>query len=541
MSFSSAFLFDLAFPVCYNQEKMCKAGICMFITTKTPKIMTPSADLVELRPTADGLQVTLLPSNEPISYVRLQWDFDCSLYNKILSDRWGVADGDLGWAAVEPAHAAYWYFTLAKNDEAYSFGVKTGPNCFCHWLIESDTITLTCDVRNGNGGVHLLEPLACCTVISAPCEGNESPQEHTKRFCRMMCDKPNLANFPIYGFNTWYYTYGAITHQSVLKDAELCSLLASGRIDGAPAPYMVIDDGYSRTRTAKFNGGPYIPTDDFGDMKVVADEIYERGCTPGIWIRPLSVNPELCPQLTEDCFSQNQQFSKDGFSKILDPTTNGAKDYIYNLVNGMARSGYQLIKHDFTCCDFMGDDFLKLNLTNGDWHLTDKTKTNAQILKELYLLIQEAADGGLVIGCNTYNHLVAGIHQITRSGCDTSGEHWWLTKRNGINALIYRLAQNGTFFATDADCAAFTSKVPTDKNLLFADLIARCNSALFVSAAPDILSPKEIDRLIDIFRISSMQPKEPVFLDWMDKQTPETFLIDGKEVFYDWGNPSCPF
>ena len=513
----------------------------MFVTTNTPKITTPSAELVELRPTADGLQVVLLPCGEPISYVRLTWDFDSSCYHKILSDRWGVADGDLGWVNLEPVHMGYWYFTLAKADEAISFGVKTGCNCFARWQVEPNTITITCDVRNGSGGVHLTEPLVCCTVVSAQSENDESAQQHTKRFCRMMCDKPNLADFPIYGFNTWYYTYGAITHASVLKDAELCSLLASGRVKGAPAPYMVIDDGYTGNRTTTFNGGPYPPNDDFGDMKVVADEIHERGCTPGIWVRPLLINPKLCPQITEDCFSQNQQFSKDGFSKILDPTTNGAKEYIHNLINGMATSGYGLIKYDFTACDFMSDDFLKHNLTNGDWHLSDHTKTNAQILKDLYRLIEDAAAGSLVLSCNTYNHLVAGIHPLTRSGCDTSGHHWWLTKRNGINALVYRLAQNGTFFATDADCAAFTSEVPTDKNLLFADLIAQCNSALFVSAAPDILSTKDIDKLIEIFRISSMQSKEPIFLDWMDKQTPERFLIDGQEVFYNWGNPPCPF
>ena len=516
-------------------------GDSMFVAQKTPRIVCGQEGVIQLRTTSDGLAVMLLPSGKPLSSFQLVWDFDTSCYEKILSDRWGVADGDLGWVSIEPAHVGYWYFTLANREKAISFGVKTGCNCFAHWLIEQDKITLTCDVRNGGGGVQLIEPLPCCTVVSAQNEQSNSIYEHVKHFCKMMCEKPNLADFPIYGFNTWYYTYGDISHASVLKDAELCALLASGRVEGAPTPYMVIDDGYSRTRTGNFNGGPYIPTNDFGDMKVVAEEICERGCTPGIWVRPLLINPELCPQITNDCFSENQQFSKDGFSKILDPTTVGAKEYIYGLVNNMANSGYRLIKHDFTSCDFMGDDFIKLNLTNVDWHLHDKSKTNAQALKELYALIQEAANGGLVIGCNTYNHLVAGIHQITRSGSDTSGHHWWLTRRNGINALIYRLAQNGTFFATDADCAAFTNEVPTDKNLLFADLIARCNSALFVSAAPNILSSQEIDKLIEIFRISSMQPKEPVFLDWMDKQTPERFLIDGQEVFYDWGNPPCPF
>ncbi len=511
----------------------------MFVTTNTPKITTPSADLVELRSTADGLQVILLPSSEPISYVRLTWDFDSSHYHKILSDRWGVADGDLGWVAIEPAHVGYWYFTLAQADEAISFGVKTGCNSFCSWQIEADKITLTCDVRNGGGGVHLTDPLTCCTVISAATQENESPQQHVKRFCRMMCDRPKLSPTPIYGFNTWYYTYGMLTRQSVLKDAELCSLLASGRVEGAPLPYMVIDDGWHEARTqGVYNGGPFFPNQDFGNMGDVADDIRARGCNPGIWVRPLMVNPQLCPQLTEDCYSQNQQFSKDGFSKILDPTAKGSQEYIHSLINGLVRQGYGMVKYDFTSPDFMGDDFLKTSLTFEGWHLQDKTKTNAQILKELYQLIDDAAEDSLVLSCNTYNHLAAGIHPITRSGCDTSGEHWWLTKRNGINALVYRLAQNGTFFTTDADCAAFTEKVPIDKNMQFADLIARCNSALFVSAAPGVLTTAQIDQLMEIFRIASSSPDEAEFLDWMDQRTPERFMWNGKELRYDWDDDS---
>jgi alpha-galactosidase len=168
------------------------------------------------------------------------------------------------------------------------------------------------------------------------------------------------------------------------------------------------------------------------------------------------------------------------------------------------------------------------------WHPHDRTKTNAQILMDLYSLIEEAANGAVVIGCNTYNHLAAGIHEIQRSGCDTSGWNWSTTKENGINCLVYRLCQNNTFFETDADCACFTSHVPTDKNILFADLISRCNSALFVSAAPDILKTNDIDQLIEIFRRSAVTKTEAEPLDWLVRETPEEFLYDGNVYKYNW-------
>jgi len=354
----------------------------------------------------------------------------------------------------------------------------------------------------------------------------------------MMCDAPNLAKTPIYGFNTWYYTYGNISRASVMKAAELCGILGSGVIPGAPKPYMVIDDGWTSSRIPeKFNGGPFLPSEDFGDMRIVAEHIMEKGCTPGIWIRALYVRDELCPEIPASCYSENQQYVSGAPGKILDPTTEGAQEYIRSLVSGLSAQGYKLIKHDFTCPDYMGNRFLSPDLTVSGWRPHDKTKTNAQILKDLYTLIQQSAGDAVVIGCNTYNHLAAGIHQIQRSGCDTSGRRWSTTRAMGVNCLTYRLCQNGTFFETDADCACFTEYVPTDKNILFADAISRCNSALFISAAPDILKTKDIDRLIEIFRRSSMAQDDAEPIDWMQNPVPARFAHEGYTVEYDWSDP----
>ena len=506
----------------------------MFVTRSEPKITAPENVSVVLNPTASGLAVTILPSALPVREIRLTWDIDLSRYTKLLADCWGVALGDLGWKERGEVKFAAWYFSVTDGETTACFGVKTGCSSFCSWHIEENRITLICDVRSGGEGVELTEPLLCATVVSMEQSG-VSVYTVTKNFCRLMCEKPKLAGHPVYGFNTWYYTYGNITRASVMKDAELCALLGSGIPAGSPKPYMVIDDGWTSTRIPDvYNGGPFLPNHDFGDMKIVAEDIAAKGCTPGIWIRALYVLDELCPQIPQSCYSQNQQYVAGKPGKILDPTTDAAKEYVYQLVRGLSDSGYRLIKHDFTCPDYMGNRFLSPSLTVDGWHPHDRTKTNAQILMDLYRLIQEAANGAVVIGCNTYNHLAAGIHEIQRSGCDTSGRHWSTTRENGINCLVYRLCQNNTFFETDADCACFTEYVPTDKNILFADLISRCNSALFVSAAPDILRPADIDALIEIFRRSAVTKTEAEPLDWLNKATPEEFLYEGDVYRYNW-------
>jgi alpha-galactosidase len=220
--------------------------------------------------------------------------------------------------------------------------------------------------------------------------------------------------------------------------------------------------------------------------------------------------------------------------KVLDPTTEGTREYVATLIGDLAQSGYRLIKHDFTCPDLMGPDFLKPNLTRPGWHWHDEGKTNAQVCKELYTLIQEAANGAYIIGCNIYNHLAVGIHDIVRSGCDTSGHHWEITRDYGINTLAFRLCQNKAFFMTDADCAAFTDRVPTDLNLQFSDLLSMSDSAFFISAAPGILTDEDEARLQQMFdRIAcGSGGLEP--LDWMESKVPQQYVGDGKRLCYHW-------
>lgn len=516
----------------------------MFVTNSMPEITAPVRQAVSLHAEPGGLEIMLSPCGVPVKEIRLTWQLDTSGYTKILSDAWGVTAGTLGWKKKEGVARAEWYFALAGEQGVRCFGVKTGCSSFCSWLIEPQRITLICDVKNGGEGVELTQPLLCAVAVSMEGAAQETVYQTLRSFCGLMCEKPRLPGRPVYGCNNWYSTYGDITRASVLRDAELCALLASGRPDDAPMPYMLIDDGWAASRVPgvekygppAFNGGPYAPNADFGDMKLVAEEVQARGCLPGIWIRPLCVRAELCPQMPQEFYSENQDYarSEGTYGSILDPSVAGVREYVFDLVRRLSDSGYCIIKHDFTCPDFMGNDLRMPEMTRPGWHLHDRSKTNAQVLLALYQTIQDAANGALVIGCNTYNHLAAGIHEIQRSGCDVSGVDWNVTRRNGINCLIHRLCQNRTFFLTDADCAAFTSYVPTEKNLQFAELIARCNSTLFVSAVPDVLTARDIDRLIEIFRCAAMEKNAAEPVDWMERAIPEEIMWNGQLYRYDW-------
>lgn len=497
------------------------------------QIIEPSENLVRVESTEQSVRIVLSPSAQPIKQVRVKWLFDTSFMQKVLADTWGVALADLAWRTLPLPHPAQWYFLAYDGSHTHGFGVKTGCNSFCAWEIEADGVVLICDVRNGGEGVWLKEPLLCAEAVYQKSEDGQTPYAAAQAFCQRMSTKSSYPDRPIYGFNTWYYTYGKITRASVLEDARLCARLASKNDAGAPRPFMVIDDGWNRYGTDDYNGGPFVPNDDFSDMAEVARQISEIGCEPGIWVRPLLVLDEHCPEIPEECYSENQGHQCPG--KVLDPTTPGAQYYIRRLIRGLSDSGYRLIKHDFTCPDLMGKEFfLKPNLTREGWHWKDRSKTNAQVCKDLYTLIQQAANGAYIIGCNIYNHLAAGIHDIVRSGCDTSGHHWEITRDYGINTLAFRLCQNKAFFMTDADCAAFTDRVPTELNLQFSELLSMSDSAFFISAAPGILSREDEERLMQMFRRITRRGSDLEPLDWLERMVPEQFSGDGRQLCYRW-------
>jgi alpha-galactosidase len=496
------------------------------------KILTPTDGSVRLDAREGSLAIWLAPTSHPVSSVEIKWYFDTSFMKKVLADTWGVARADLSWRPLPLARPAEWYFLAYDGERTHGFGVKTGCNSFCSWVIEPDGVTLRCDTRNGGEGVELTQPLLCAEAVYYESREGESPFQAARAFCRMMCERPNLPKRPIYGFNNWYYAYGNITRASVLGDARLCARFGGMLDKDAPRPITVIDDGWNRNGNDVYNGGPFAPKDDFGDLCVLAEDISAIGCDPGIWVRPMVVLEELCPHIPAGCYSENQEFPKLG--RVLDPTTEGAREYVWSLIRGLTDSGYRLIKHDFTCPDLMGKQFLDPTLTLGGWHWKDKTNTNAQVFKALYSLIQDAAGDACVIGCNIYNHLAAGIHDIVRSGNDTSGHHWHITRDYGINTLAFRQCQNEAFFMTDADCAAFTDRVPIELNLRFAELISLSDSALFISAAPGILKPQDEERLMECFRRSALGGHDLEPLDWMERDVPEYYACGGKEYHFSW-------
>ncbi len=482
----------------------------------------------------NGNTVYLDPGELPVKNVYLRWIFTESEKRRevvrLLGDAWERGYGDLQWRGILPDKAMPWYVLVSNgsdNCENYEgrvtegFGVRVRPSAFCSWYYDQNGVTLRLDVRNGSEGVIAggRRIRLCEIVFDTFCD--ISAFESGKRFMKELCPDPNLPKSNVFGFNNWYYAYGKSSHKEIVDDAIRLSVLAKGL---AVRPYMVVDDGWQINSC----DGPWDRGNErFPDMKALADEISALGVIPGIWLRPLSMAsvPDFLPD-------RRSALSP----KYLDPSDPDVLKYVEETISRIYDWGYRLIKYDFVSYDI----FLKWgnnmhsSPVGGSFHFKDRSKTSAEVIVNLYETIRRAAKDAVLVGCNTFGHLCAGLVNTNRTGDDTSGKKWARTREMGVNSLAFRLMQNGAFFGADADCVGLTRDVPWEKNKLFLDILSRSDSPLFVSWNPDMTEEGVKDAVREAFRRQSEGENDLYPIDWMETNQPTLWRHNADLVEYDW-------
>ncbi len=466
--------------------------------------------------------------------LKLRWNFqggEGKTVKLLFAETWQRDVEDVGWCVPDAPKVLPWFFLTYDGERTHGCGVETCPNCFAFWQFDPMGVTLWLDVRSGGAGLYAEEPLELCRLHEYTSPLGLTPFAAAREFAGILCPRPLLPTRPIFGSNNWYYAYGDITRASVKKDAEIIAELVKGDL----RPYCVIDDGWQLTHRAGYNGGEWLPNEDFGDMAATASDIRVAGAIPGIWFRPLLVeDEEKYPEFMRLRRPSVPFDPKNGF--LLDPSVPEVLDYVRETAARIRSWGYELIKHDFTSMDVTGMlDYTALKqLTQEGWQLHDRTMTTAMALKALYRAVKEGAGDALVMGCNTFLHLTAETAEIMRTGGDTSGKVWEITRKDGAHVLGQRQYLHGKFFCGDADCAAFTEMVPTELNLAFLDAVARSGSACFASITPGFLTKEEEARLSEIFEIAARPDNDSEPLDWLTTSTPCRYLCQGEEHEYDW-------
>lgn len=478
----------------------------------------------------DCAKIVVYPSGSPIKYLKLRFSADLSFVDKVLGDQWERSglNAYIEWRSVMASRVLPWYCVLKGGEKTACYGVKTGANCFAFWQVDTHGITLFLNLKSGDDGTDLKEPLLACELVETFAE-NADCFTVVKSFCGRMCEKPVLPKQPIFGVNNWYWAYGDITKEQVREEVDCLSQLCQGT---KHKPFLVVDDGWqvSRNPLAEYNGGPWSPNADFADMQKLAEEIDGKGAQSGLWFRPLLTK--------EDSLSESILYkTKDGI--VLDPTHPRTIEKVAQEVRKFRSWGYSLIKHDFTTMDIFGGTGLSsekhsFSLRAEKRSFFDKTKTTATAVKELYQAIQDAFEDGEVISCNAFGHLSAGIHSIQRVGGDNSGNSFEWTRRHGVNSMM-RLPQNENFFMIDPDCAVFTDKVGVQANLDFLKMCAITGVTAFASIQPNCLSEKDLAKISDIFKIADKNELRCQIMDYEKNANPERFCdLNGVETVFDW-------
>ncbi|MFA6277265.1 MAG: hypothetical protein WC622_10980 [Pedobacter sp.] len=452
------------------------------------------------------------------------WTYPTPSKAKVLGDHWERSYGDLGWKTPENEAKNPWYILLHDELQTACFGVKTGANTLCWWTVKNIALELTMDTQSGGSGVKLngrkLHAASITTMMSTPLE---RPYATATRFCRQMCDKPILPKMPVYGINDWYVAYGNNSAKSIIEQTTYMSDFVS---DTTNRPFSVIDDGWQVADDFA------MANDKFKDMHKVADEIKKCNMRPGLWTRPLiAKQTDPINRLAPKIAGRN-----DPNELILDPTIPENLERIKFNMSAYKAWGYEMVKHDYSTYDIFGKWGFRMTdgFTQAGWKFYDQSKTNAEIINELYAAIKGSAGKMYIIGCNTISHLSAGVFQLNRIGDDTSGKEWARTRKMGVNTLGFRLPQHDTFYAADGDCVGLTKDVPWEKNKQWMQLLAESGSPLFVSAQLSFLGEAQKTAIKLAFnQAAKMQPTgEP--LDWMVNQWPAKWKLNGRVVDFDW-------
>jgi alpha-galactosidase len=491
---------------------------------------------VGLKDTGSSLVAEVRAPGIKLSSVTLSWEIPANGGSVILNDHWERTYGDVSWHKSNESEILPWYFMENNGSETSGFGVKTGTSTFCSWQLGKDWLSLTMDTRSGGNGVELgNRKLDACEIVTLKSNSGESAFQATRRFMKVMCNQVRMPKNPVYGINDWYFTYGNNSEKLILEHTQMMVPMADGLEN---RPFSVIDAGW-------FPGPSFSPNDccwgdsmtktdsNFSDMGKLAEQIRKIGMRPAIWTRPLCGSEKdskslMLPQIK----------GREENKPVLDPSIPENLERIKSYFKLYKSWSYEMVKFDFTTFDIMGKwgfEMLKDgSMTASDWNMHDRSKTNAEIIRNMYQAIRDAAGETYLIGCNTISHLAAGLFELNRVGDDTSGNEWARTRKMGVNTLAFRGVQHGVFYASDGDCVGLTNKVPWAKNKQWMELLAKSGTPLFISAQADATGTEQKATIKECFRLASQELPVGEPLDWMETAFPKTWKLNGKTEQYNW-------
>ena len=174
-------------------------------------------------PGENGWNVVIYPGKSPVKYLKLRWHGDLARVESVLGDEWGrisATHAPVEWRSVMPFRPLPWFCIARAGETTLCYGVKTGCDCFAFFQLDCHGVTLFLNLMCGAAGTDVKVPFTACVVTETVSTAEESVYDTAKRFMHMLCEKPVLPKTPVFGVNNWYWAYGSICDEGVLREAD---------------------------------------------------------------------------------------------------------------------------------------------------------------------------------------------------------------------------------------------------------------------------------------------------------------------------------
>lgn len=308
------------------------------------------------------------------------------------------------------------------------------------------------------------------------------------------------------GYCTWYADKhgGACDEQHLAELAEF----AAAHLKPFGFEFVQIDDhwqagvstnGPRRNFTTHRADGPY-PS----GMRPAAEQLRQRGLTPGIWFMPFAGTHE------DPFFREHQDwFAKDGNGQpfetrwggtCLDMTVPGAREHLRSVVHRLAHEwGYRLFKMDglwtgtATRLMYVNNGYADDQI--GEARLADADKTHIEAYRDGLRLVREVAGAEVyLLGCCVSQNMRSfggsfGLVDAMRVGPDTGAGHIG-APHGSRNYFLH-----GRVWHNDPDCVSVRASTPLDQARLNASWTAISGQLFYNSDWLPDLPPERLDIL----------------------------------------------
>ncbi len=478
---------------------------------------------LDTTPSAGALALHLR-AGAPLLFLQLRWHERIPEGLRYLGDTWALAQEPLEWRCLVPERDMPWYLLAYDGQHTHGVGVKTGASALCRWQVDPLGVTLWLDVRNGAGPVQPGDrQLHLADVVVRPGKVWELPFQAARRFATLLDDTRLMPEQPVYGFS--YQGNVPRSPQSLWEGAQLLSDLSENT---ANRPFLLVDTGWQESAgTAGMH-----PASALGDPAALAAAIAERGCRPGLWLRPLLAEGS---EHHEGALPEGR-FPVMPMGRVLDPTHPATIELIERDVARAVSWGYELLRYDMTTRDLLGDwSPFPVQSTLRGWRFADHSLTTAEVLRQLYALVRQASSGrALLSAADAMSHLTAGQVHMQCIADSARQERWLLPHIVAVNALAFRGFQHGALYAAEAGPVPLQGQLSWEISEQWLRLLAGSGTPCLVAPGPAPLSATQQRAIHTAFSQASRQIPLAEPLDWLATTSPSRWKMDNAPLTFDW-------